>query len=493
MASRSATSLWARLSSGRAVNWRLFLGATLIALPVVTGVGYQLLPAAGAREAGSQLDAAVAATTVVDTTANSPLRIISIARNGSDVVVVFEATQGVTYRLQRKLNITDATWQSIAGVNDVVASSNGPAQITDPGAISLGRAFYRVSILAVAQGGACTISEQCAGGLTCTDGVCCTGACVGTCERCDIAGHVGECWPVADGGDPDAECGSVSCSAYYHGWEGDTCYHKADVTAAQATCNGARACRDAAQECTAQTVRGPAQITCDSFCQDPAPNTCSGTTAGACINVSQGDATCGLGVCQTTAPRCVNGVPNECVPNNGAATTETCNGLDDNCDGIVDNGAFADAFEPNNDCNSFKTLPQVGSDQTVTQNGVTLYPSGDADYFRIPAVETDSSCACCDAFCTDEDYRLTVTLTVPADAGSYTFCAATACGNVTNNCRTVPAGSSASLTFLLDGACTSGSTDSYSLYVRVAAGSTAPGFNCAPYRLSYFFDAGVCL
>jgi hypothetical protein len=136
MASRSATSLWARLSSGRAVNWRLFLGATLIALPVVTGVGYQLLPAAGAREAGSQLDAAVAATTVVDTTANSPLRIISIARNGSDVVVVFEATQGVTYRLQRKLNITDATWQSIAGVNDVVASSNGPAQITDPGAIS---------------------------------------------------------------------------------------------------------------------------------------------------------------------------------------------------------------------------------------------------------------------------------------------------------------------------------------------------------------------
>ena len=489
MASPFATSLRAKLSSVRRINWRLLAGATLIALPVVTGVGYQLLPAVeGAGELNPTADAGVEETAVVNATANNPLRVISITRNGSDVVVVFEATQGVTYRLQRKLNVTDSTWQSIAGVNDLVASSNGPAQITDPGAISLGRAFYRVSIVAVGQGGACTISEQCGGGLTCTDGVCCTGSCTGTCERCDIAGHVGECWPVAAGGDPDAECGSVSCSAYYHGWQGDTCYQKADVTAAQARCNGARACRSAAQECTAQSAQGPAQITCDSLCQDPAPGTCSGTTAGACIDVDQGNATCGLGVCQTTAPRCVNGAPNECVPNNGAATAETCNGLDDNCDGVVDNGPFADAAEPNNDCNSFRTLPQVGSDQTLTHNA-TLYPSGDVDYFRIPAVETDSTCFCCGFACTGgEGYRLTVTLTVPAGAGAYTVCASTSCG-VTNNCQTVNGGASASVSLTLNGSC--GGTDSYSIFVRVAPVS-APGFQCAPYTLKYLFQTGVC-
>lgn len=68
---------------------------------------------------------------------------LSIARNGSDIVVTFNAIQGDTYRLERKAEMTDAAWQSIAGVNDFTASIT-PGQITHPGAINLGRAFYEV-------------------------------------------------------------------------------------------------------------------------------------------------------------------------------------------------------------------------------------------------------------------------------------------------------------------------------------------------------------
>ena len=75
----------------------------------------------------------------------STLSSAGIMRNGPDIVVTFSAEQGATYRLERKLQITDSLWQSIPGVNDLTAASSGPAQITDPGAVSLGTAFYRVN------------------------------------------------------------------------------------------------------------------------------------------------------------------------------------------------------------------------------------------------------------------------------------------------------------------------------------------------------------
>ena len=338
-------------------------------------------------------------------------------------------------------------------------------------------------------GQVCTEPSQCQSGI-CVDGVCCNTTCTGTCQACDLAGTSGTCTLAANGTDPDVECGAVSCTGFYHSWSGDSCRRKADVSDATATCNGAGACRSAAQECTAQSVVGPTTVTCNANCQNPNLATCTGTTAGTCTNVNPGNQSCGQGVCQVTVPQCSNGAPLACVPNSGAATTETCNNIDDNCDGTVDNGSFGDGFESNNTCASVRTLPTVNSDQTLTQNTLTIYPSGDVDYFRINATETDSSCACCDFFCTDEDYDLTVTLTVPAGAGSYVFCTDPVCGSVGNNCQTVNAGSFNYWRYDLDGEC-GPSTDSYSVYFRISPGNS-PGFECAPYTLSYFFDAGIC-
>jgi hypothetical protein len=55
------------------------------------------------------------------------------------------------------------------------------------------------------------------------------------------------------------------------------------------------------------------------------------------IDENLGSTACGLGVCLHTVQNCIGGQTQICNPMEGA-TTETCNGLDDDCDGVVDNG-----------------------------------------------------------------------------------------------------------------------------------------------------------
>ncbi len=70
-----------------------------------------------------------------------------ISRSGNDIVITFQVMQGRTYHLERKTALTDLSWQSISGVTDLTASSDGLAQITDSNAIALGKAFYQVNLL----------------------------------------------------------------------------------------------------------------------------------------------------------------------------------------------------------------------------------------------------------------------------------------------------------------------------------------------------------
>ncbi|MGE0327883.1 MAG: Kelch repeat-containing protein, partial [Polyangiaceae bacterium] len=68
----------------------------------------------------------------------------------------------------------------------------------------------------VAQGGTCTLDNECATDH-CVDGYCCDTACTGTCSSCSAAikgsGANGVCGAIAAQTDPDKECGSCSiCS-----------------------------------------------------------------------------------------------------------------------------------------------------------------------------------------------------------------------------------------------------------------------------------------
>jgi hypothetical protein len=215
------------------------------------------------------------------------------------------------------------------------------------------------------------------------------------------------------------------------------------------------------------------------------PAVAAGATAGTCVNANAGTTTCGTGSCQVTTATCTNGTPNTCVP--GAPKTETCNNLDDNCNGTIDDEPFADGLEPNNSCANIRTLSTVYSDETRTIITRTLYPSGDIDLFKINAEASDSSCGCC-ALSFDEDYDLVITLTVPQGAGSYRPCAGSSC--LPGGCVTGGAGGTGSLHLYLDGACPG--NDAYTQYVSVERYST-PGYECLPYALSCFFNAGPCL
>jgi len=49
-----------------------------------------------------------------------------------------------------------------------------------------------------------------------------------------------------------------------------------------------------------------------------------------------GGSTCGIGACQRTVAACMGGMPPACVP--GSPSPEVCNGIDDDCNTVVDDG-----------------------------------------------------------------------------------------------------------------------------------------------------------
>ncbi|MFO0615154.1 MAG: hypothetical protein U0414_21360 [Polyangiaceae bacterium] len=73
--------------------------------------------------------------------------------------------------------------------------------------------------------------------------------------------------------------------------------------------------------------------------------------------------TCGLGACKTTIPACAMGQPGVCLPPSPPPpiTDATCDGIDDDCDGVVDE-----------DCKSCIPVTTTGNDGTA--DGTTTKP-----------------------------------------------------------------------------------------------------------------------
>ncbi len=345
-------------------------------------------------------------------------------------------------------------------------------------------------------GDACTDASQCAGTLGCVDGVCCTGTCTGPCEACNVAGSLGTCSPVPAGTDPANECGGIDCSGYFVGFSGDVCRERADAPASAVDCDGARACESAAAVCPSQPS-GAVRATCDDTCQDPVSGTCMGTTPPVCSNVDAGNISCGTGACARTVPRCVSGADNTCTP--GPSGAEVCNDIDDDCDGSVDNnitGTSVNAWEPNDICGEVSALPAVTTDGATSSRTNTetaqVYYTGDVDYYSVRVNESGGSD--CLTTCFDNEVStLTVTLSVPAGAGSFQICGVkNTCGGLPgSNCITVNGGMSGTITMRGDSACCSGifcsTNNSATFYLRVR-GLAAQAWECQSYTLEYSGD-----
>jgi putative metal-binding protein/parallel beta helix pectate lyase-like protein/thrombospondin type 3 repeat protein len=75
------------------------------------------------------------------------------------------------------------------------------------------------------------------------------------------------------------------------------------------------------------------------------------------VDENQGSTTCGTGACQRTVSNCVNGVTQTCTP--GPPSTEVCNSVDDDCDGVADDN-----------------IPDITCGQGICQNTVTACLNG---------------------------------------------------------------------------------------------------------------------
>jgi hypothetical protein len=69
----------------------------------------------------------------------------------------------------------------------------------------------------------------------------------------------------------------------------------------------------------------------------PAAESCNNIDDDCDGSIDEGQTTCGLGACQVTVDSCVNGQAQVCVPGN-PTPEDMCNGIDDDCDGVIDQG-----------------------------------------------------------------------------------------------------------------------------------------------------------
>jgi hypothetical protein len=154
-------------------------------------------------------------------------------------------------------------------------------------------------------------TASCNDGNACTTGDACSG---GTCA----GGPATSC----DDGNP---CTDDSCTP------ATGCSHADNA----ASCSDGNACTTG-DSCSGGTCAGGAAPNCDDG------NLC---TEDSCVPASGcahqpldggGSSSCGIGACLRTVAHCAAGTPQACVPGTPAANDATCDGVDDDCDGTTD-------------------------------------------------------------------------------------------------------------------------------------------------------------
>jgi hypothetical protein len=140
-----------------------------------------------------------------------------------------------------------------------------------------------------------------------------------------------------DGTPDEADCAPLNPAVHPAAGEGcngldDNCNGVVDEDLGQVSC-GFGECQQTVDKCQ----EGVWQV-CNPFV-GAMPEICDGkdNDCDGLVDEDQGSTTCGLGVCQHTVANCQEGDIQPCDPMLGAAP-EICDNKDNNCDGLVDNG-----------------------------------------------------------------------------------------------------------------------------------------------------------
>ncbi|MBN1771565.1 MAG: putative metal-binding motif-containing protein [Deltaproteobacteria bacterium] len=245
----------------------------------------------------------------------------------------------------------------------------------------------------------------------------------------------------------------------------------------------------------AADVHPGATETCDGRDED-----CNGTADEGCDCIAGQTQPCGewgeLGECELGEQSCAAGAWGECTGGVRPAE-ETCNGLDDDCDGTTDEGLTGDGLEPNDTCETARGLETAVEQDARTPLHTpvvetTLYRADgtpDVDWYRVEAEEHSAACVpwtteCCYRFTVllyppvgmpREDLRLCVYQDGSCGAFPSELCVSSMDWNSTEGAYETTA-------------CWSGTCaydDGKTFYLRVD--SPAGASSCLPYRLRYSF------
>ena len=231
--------------------------------------------------------------------------------------------------------------------------------------------------------GTCGANADCTETFIC---VCVYAECGGLCCSEDEVCQTGQCAP------PICLPSDTTCDGVDDDCDGDT----DEDYQPDASC-GVGACL--ANNLPSECINGievpctPGQAALDDGGCDGSDNDCDGTTDEDYVP----DAACGTGWCKdsNTSSSCADGVETPCVPGEALDNDTTCDGIDDDCDGFID-----DNFVPDDDCGvgacALDTTPStcVGGVETSCVPGE-------------PLADMDLTCNGIDEDCdgvVDEDY-----------------------------------------------------------------------------------------
>ena len=299
----------------------------------------------------------------------------------------------------------------------------------------------------------------------------------GTWQNCDAPKPLTETCDGLDNncnGQIDETCGCV------HG-RTEACWEYA------AAFRNVGTCRDGSKLCTAGVwgaCLGQVAPEAAENCLDALDNNCNGTVNDTCTCSPNTNQPCGtdVGECTAGIQYCDNNAWGACL-GEVVGAAETCNGLDDDCDGAVDNGLDADALEPNDSCiaSTMLNVDDTAASPTVLST-TTLYPSGDVDYFQVTAADGSSIDTYCGFFnrkpqCHFLDVEMVNPAggTVPYKASLMAYDCASAPFADSNN-QWNETGS------VWHGRCVDDDSIDYWVKVEPKAGAT-PSSSCEPYEL----------